>query len=104
MSRTAQTLLQLLRYGVVGVVTNALLFSGYLLLSTFGVGAKTAMSLLYIPGVLLGFLGNRTFTFRNGGRIPVSMVRYFAAYAFGYVFAFASLVVFVGRCVSLRTS
>jgi putative flippase GtrA len=88
-------LLQLVRYGLVGVVTNVLLFAGYLLLSTFGVGAKTAMSLLYVPGVLVGFLGNRTFTFGHEGRIPSSLVRYFATYAFGYAFSFASLVVFV---------
>jgi hypothetical protein len=66
------------------VLTNALLFSGYLLLRDFGVGAKTAMSLLYVPGVIVGFLGNRNFTFRHEGRIPASMVRYFAPYAFGY--------------------
>ena len=92
---TRAELLQFLRYVVVGVLTNALLYSSYLLLSVFGVGAKTAMSLLYVPGVMVGFLGNRNFTFRHEGRIPASMLRYFATYAFGYVFNFASLVVFV---------
>lgn len=92
---TRPELLQFLRYVVVGVLTNALLYSSYLLLSAFGIGAKTAMSLLYIPGVMVGFLGNRNFTFRHEGRIPSSMLRYFATYAFGYVFNFASLAVFV---------
>ena len=92
---TRAELLQFLRYVVVGVATNALLYSGYLLLSAVGVGAKTAMSLVYVPGVMVGFLGNRNFTFRHEGRVPASMLRYFATYAFGYVFSFASLVVFV---------
>jgi putative flippase GtrA len=91
----AEELVQVLRYLAVGVLTNALLFSGYLLMSTFGIGAKTAMSVLYVPGVMLGFFGHRNFAFRHEGRIPVSMVRYFATYAFGYVLNFASLVVFV---------
>ena len=92
---TRAELLQLLRYVVVGVLTNALLYSSYLLLSAFGVGAKTAMTLLYVPGVMVGFLGNRNFTFRHEGRMPASMLRYFTTYAFGYVFTFASIAVFV---------
>lgn len=92
---TRAELLQVLRYAVVGASTNALLFSSYLLLSAFGVGPKTAMSLLYVPGVMAGFLGNRNFTFRHEGRVPASMLRYFATYAFGYVFNFACLVVFL---------
>jgi putative flippase GtrA len=95
MSVPAEGLLQVLRYAVVGVLTNAMLFSSYLLLSAFGIGAKAAMTLLYVPGVMIGFLGNRNFTFRHRGRIPASMVRYFATYGFGYAFNFASLVVFV---------
>jgi putative flippase GtrA len=92
---STEGLLQLVRYGLVGVITNALLFGGYLSLSVVGVGAKTAMSLLYVPGVLLGFLGNRSFTFRHEGRNPASLVRYFATYALGYAFNFATLVIFV---------
>jgi putative flippase GtrA len=87
--------MQLVRYGCVGVITNGILFSAYLLLSTFGVGAKTAMTLLYVPGVLLGFLGNRSFTFRHEGPVPASLARYLATYALGYAFNFSSLVVFV---------
>ena len=95
MNERAEELLQVVRYIAVGLVTNALLFSSYLLLSAFGIGAKTALSLLYVPGVIVGFLGNRNFTFRHEGRIPASMIRYIATYAFGYLFAFASLAVFV---------
>jgi len=91
----AEELRQVVRYVAVGLVTNALLFSSYLVLSAFGVGAKTALSLLYVPGVIVGFLGNRNFTFRYKGRVPASMVRYIATYAFGYLFALASLAVFV---------
>jgi putative flippase GtrA len=71
------------------------LYSGYLLLSAFGIGAKTAMSLLYVPGLMVGFLGNRNFAFRHAGRIAASMFRCFATYAFGYVFNFVCLAVFV---------
>jgi putative flippase GtrA len=95
MSARAEELPQILRYVIVGVLTNALLFSSYLLLSASRMGAKTAMSLLYVPGVIVGFLGNRNFTFRHEARTSASIVRNFARYAFGYLFTFASLVIFV---------
>jgi putative flippase GtrA len=86
---------QLVRYGIVGLVTNALMFGSYLLLSAVGVGPKTALTLLYVPGVILGFMGNRTFTFRHAGELPASLGRYLATYAFGYLFSFAALFLFV---------
>lgn len=95
MGTSTDGLLQLLRYGIIGVTTNALLYGGYLVLSSLGIGAKMALSLLYVPGVLVGFAGNRKFTFQHRGRIPASMARYLATYAFGYVFNFAGIVIFV---------
>lgn len=89
------TLLQLVRYGIVGIATNGLMFAGYLGLGTLGIGPKAAMSLLYVPGVLLGFLWNRSFTFHHRGNVPLSMARYLSAYAVGFVFTFAALLIFV---------
>lgn len=86
---------QLVRYGVVGVGTNALLFAGYLALSHGGMGTKAALSLLYVPGVLLGFIGNRNFTFRHNGTISLAMTRYLATCAIAYVLNFACVVVLV---------
>jgi putative flippase GtrA len=86
---------QLARYGIVGIATNSAMFMSYLALSWFGVGPKLAMSVLYAPGVLLSFLGNRRFTFHHGGAIRGAMARYLATYAFGYVFCFAALAVLV---------
>lgn len=95
MRHQAPELLRLLRYGIVGLATNASMYAGYLVLSSLGIGPKTAFALLYVPGVLLAFFGNRGFTFRHRGAIRLSMVRYSATYAFGFVFCFAAMVLLV---------
>ena len=92
-----EPLLQFVRYATVGLLTNGLLFLSYLALTSFDIGPKTAMSTLYVPGVLLAFAANRYWTFRHQGAIPASMARYLATYALGYVLNFAALVVLVDR-------
>jgi putative flippase GtrA len=84
-----------LRYAVTGLVTNALLFLSYVLLKSFGLGPKTAMTVLYGPGVLVSFAMNRQWTFRHSGTIPASIARYVAVYALGYVVNLVALLVLV---------
>lgn len=86
---------QLVRYGIVGLVSNAVLYVAYLLLSAAGVGHKTAMTSVYCAGVLGTFLFNRRWTFAHTGAIPGAMLRYVATYAIGYLFNVVSLVVMV---------
>lgn len=86
---------RIIRYGIVGLTTNACMYSIYLGLAALGVGPKTAMSLLYAPAVLLAFVGNRGFTFRHRGAVTLSLARYLASYALGFVFCFAALLLLV---------
>lgn len=86
-----------MRYGVVGLGSNAILFLCYLFFTARGMGPKTAMSLLYAIGVLQTFLLNRTWTFGHRGNVPVSLVKYGACYALGYVFNWFMLFVLVDR-------
>ena len=86
---------QLLRYAVIGLASNALGYVGYLLLSSFGMGHKTALTALYGVGVLQTFVFNRRWTFRYAGAIPGSIARYIAIYAFGYVFAMVAMYLLV---------
>lgn len=76
---------QFLRYASVGLASNLLLYLAYLGLTTLGVGHKTAMTTLYITGVLMTFLANRNWSFKHQGFARTAFVRYVIAYALGYV-------------------
>jgi putative flippase GtrA len=77
---------QLLRYALVGVGSNLALYAGYLGLTMAGMGHKTAMTLLYVVGVLQTFYFNRGWTFSHAGRPFTAFLRYLTAYAMGYLF------------------
>ena len=86
---------QFIRYGVVGLVSNGVLYLAYLALTWAGMGHKTAMTLLYVVGVSLTFLLNRNWSFRHDGPASRALLRYVAAYGFGYILNFLALLVFV---------
>ena len=93
-----RTFVQLLRYGVVGVASNALGFVWYVgLTKMLGLGPKTAMTVLYVLGVLQTFLFNRKWTFQHDGHARAALLRYVCAYALGYVLNLAALHVAVDR-------
>lgn len=62
-----RTLSQLVRYGVIGLASNAIGYVLYLLLTSLGMEPKMAMSLLYGIGVLQTFLFNKRWTFGHQG-------------------------------------
>lgn len=89
------SLAQLVRYGLVGVVTN---LSGYLifvLVTSLGMEPKLAMTLLYLAGVGVGFWGSRSWTFRDRGSLLGSGLKYLGAHALGYLLNLTILLVFV---------
>jgi putative flippase GtrA len=88
---------QFLRYAVVGLSSNGLLFLCYLGLTALGMGHKTAMTLLYVAGVLQTFIFNKRWSFRHGGEATPALMRYLAAYAAGYVINYGALLVLVDR-------
>lgn len=93
-----RTLVQLLRYGIVGVASNALGFVWYLgLTELLHLGPKTAMSLLYVIGVLQTFVFNRKWTFSHDGAAHTALFRYACAYGLGYVVNLAALYLCVDR-------
>jgi putative flippase GtrA len=85
------------RFAAVGLLSNATLYLVYLGLTAMGLGPKLSMTLLFALGTLQTFVLNRTWTFRHGGRLPQSLVRYLTAYAACYVLNLALLYVLVDR-------
>ncbi len=77
--------IQALRFALVGLASNAVLYILYLAMTASGVGHKTAMSLAYLIGVAQTFLFNKRWTFDHEGRHASALLRYMSVYAGGYV-------------------
>lgn len=90
-------MLQLIRYGLVGVASNAAIYLVYLLLTYLGMEAKSAMTLVYLIGASIGFVGNRKWTFAHRGDPGSAAMRYVLAHVLGYTLNFLILYAFVDR-------
>jgi len=86
---------QLIRYGVVGVASNTVIYFVYLLITYLGVEPKTTMTLVYIIGASIGFIGNRKWTFVHSGALSSAALRYVLAHFFGYLLNYLILFTFV---------
>jgi len=91
----SRALQQLLRYGIIGVATNASMYGAYLLLTTMGVESKTTMTLLYLVGASIGFVGNRQWAFEHNGPLLGTGRRYLLAHFSGYLLNLILLITFV---------
>lgn len=89
------TATQFLRFALVGLASNLVLYLLYLALTGLGIGIKLAMTLLYVVGVLQSFVFNRRWSFGHLGRRGPAFVRYVAAYGIGYVVNLLGLMLFV---------
>lgn len=85
---------QLIRYGIIGLATNALGYCIYLLLTTFLLPPKLSMTILYAAGAIMGFIGNRRFTFDHHGDLSRSAQAYTLAHLLGWAMSYALLYVF----------
>lgn len=86
---------QLIKYMVIGLLSNAAGYSTYLLLTHINVSPKAAMTTLYITIATLSFFGNKKITFSHSGKLIETGIRYITAQAMGYLINLFILVVFV---------
>ncbi len=84
-----------IRFAFVGVVSNALLFMLYLVLTEIGLAPVLSATACYVLGVSVTFLLNRTWSFKYGGASRPALVRYAVAYVVAYVINIVVLVVLV---------
>ncbi|MBN8441190.1 MAG: GtrA family protein [Thauera sp.] len=91
------TLGQLFRYGIVGVLSNAVGYLLYLGITAAGMEHKLAMTLLYAVGVAQTFIFNKRWSFRHAGAHGTAFARYCIAYAAGYFINLAALFILVDR-------
>ena len=88
---------QFIRYAVVGLASNVISYLLYLLATWLGIGPKTAMTWLYMLGVLQTFFFNKSWSFRFTGTASSALVRYTTAYALGYATNLLALMLFVDQ-------
>lgn len=86
---------QLIRFGIVGLLSNFVLYILYLAITTLGAGHKTAMTGLFILGLFQTFFLNKRWTFQHYGSMRYSLTRYAVAFGGCYLFNLAILLVFV---------
>ncbi|MBV5308785.1 GtrA family protein [Chromatium okenii] len=86
---------QLSRYALVGVASNAFGYFLYLSAIWLGAGPKTAMTWLYLLGILQTFFFNKDWSFQFGGAAAPALARYAALYALGYAINFLAIMLLV---------
>lgn len=84
-----------LRFGIVGLVSNILLYLLYLLGTAYGFGHKTTMTLLFAVGTLQTFLFNKRWSFEHRDGSRTSFAKYVFIYCLAYLLNLAALWVFV---------
>jgi putative flippase GtrA len=93
MKLTWPVLSQLMRYGIVGLLTNLAGYLVYLLL-TLWVDPKLAVTMLYPVGVISGYFGHARYSFAYEGGTTSGLTRYLIAHAIGYAANMSLLYVF----------
>lgn len=88
---------QLIRYAVVGITSNAIIYLLYLLATWLGLGPKTAMTGLYVVGVMQTFIFNKKWSFRFDGEVAPALIRYATVYALGYAINLLALMLLVDQ-------
>lgn len=90
-------LIQLFRYGLIGIAINLAGYMVYLLITYLGVPPKMTVTLLYGVGAAVGFWGNRKLTFQHKGNLLSAGARYIIAHFFGYFINLIILIVMVDK-------
>ena len=76
---------QLLKYGLVGVLTNLVGYGFYLLVTYTGISPKVTMTAMYSAGAAISFFVNKRFTFHHHGHVGKDRVRFFIDHMMGYL-------------------
>lgn len=79
-----RTLGQLARYGLSGIVINALLYAFYLILTQIGVLPWQAATVAFAVGVPTSYIAHRRYTFQNARSSRLRRLGFAAAYVSAY--------------------
>lgn len=80
-----------LKYGLVGLVSNLVLYGLFLLLLVVGVPAVAASMLCYVLGVAASYLANRSWSFASTQTHRQDLPKFMLAYGLGLVSTAATI-------------
>ncbi|WP_420791187.1 GtrA family protein [Enterovibrio gelatinilyticus] len=86
---------QFLKFAVVGISSNALIFVLYVSIVHFGGTPKITMTILYVLSVVFSFLANAAWTFEYENNKKSALPRYIVSHMIGYGVNFMLLSIFV---------
>jgi len=86
---------QILRFGIVGLVSNAVLYGLYILATSMGIQHTVAMTAVFALGVLQTFVFNRRWSFAYRGPHGGAMLRYLISYAAAYAVNLTAMLLLV---------
>ena len=86
---------QSLRYGIVGLGSNVVLYLLYLLFTGVGSGHKTAMTILFVIGTVQTFILNKRWTFGYKDFEKYIFAKYIIIYGGAYLINLVALMLFV---------
>jgi putative flippase GtrA len=86
---------KVVRFGALGVANNLLAYGLFAVMTIAGVPAIAAASITYALGMIVSYVGNRSFTFAHAGSARRSVVRFLVVNAVGYGINVAILAIFV---------
>ena len=84
---------QFLRYGIVGLVSNGLLYVVYFLLTYFTVAPEIAATIAYVLGVSWTYIINRGWSFKSETAHSNAAPKYAATYFMGYFITVGTLAI-----------
>lgn len=86
-----KTIRQLILYGIVGVISNAIGYLTYLLLTSIGFVPEMALTLVYLVAATVAFFGNKKYTFEYEGDARRAAIKFALSYALGYLISIGLL-------------
>ena len=90
-------IMQLVRYGLVGLATNLAGYLIYLLVTWLWLEPKAAVTVLYPVGILMGYFGQARYAFKYRGDARSGLARFLVAHAIGYGANITLLHIFTDR-------
>lgn len=85
---------KIIRYSIVGVLSNLLGYLVYLLITFFWLEPKVAISFFYPIGATIAYFNHSKYSFSYRGKHSISILKYALVYFMGYVVNFMMLYFF----------
>ena len=83
------------RYGIVGIASNLFCFLVFLGLIAMNVRPVLASGMVYILGLTISYIANRSWSFRSTSGHRQDLPRFLISYGIGLVFSMASMWVLI---------